>query len=229
MAINENKDMNIYEYLGLDKRDTDGTGRRWEHDEIFTAIVNALGFEAVRSCLPFSKQELSDAIQRDKYLNIALPRSFDWDAAAGFKVITNRSQRYIHIGSKLTNLCNAIGITKISPADGICILKRCAHMLVADTSSEDAAEERIDKEKLMAAISALSKDDEVQVTEIFLVSEGYDCNYATVLFPYEQAEIDMSFDGDTFGEMMEELVDAINRHLCGMIDHLDDCKLKLNP
>lgn len=241
MAINANKDMNINEYLGLNFFEIDGTGRWWEHEEIFTAIVNAIGFEAVRSCLPFSKEELAVAIQCDKHLNQALPRSFDWNAAAGFKVITNSSQRYIYIGSKLTNLCNAIGINKISPADGICILKQCARMLVSDTSSEEHSHketprmsegivtERIDKEKLMEAISAISKDDEVQVIEILLTSEGYDCNYATVLFPYDQAEIDISFSGDTFEEMIEELVDEINRHISEMIDHLDDCKLRLNP
>jgi len=123
--------MTINQFLGLDHFDTDTDGKRWPHSKKYTAMVRALGFEEVRALLPFSKEELADALAKDKQLNGGLPRPFSWDNAAVFRCDgLGGVYRVSFIGSPLIKLYEAHGIRGYDVADGVCILKQCARMLI---------------------------------------------------------------------------------------------------
>lgn len=117
--------MNFKEYLGLDAFDKDRNGKQWTHEEIYTSIVNSLGFEDVKACIPFTEDEIIKALHKDEHLN-NLPLN-KWDKASGFECI---DMNCIYISSKLTMLYRKIGINSFSNSDGVCILKQCAKMMV---------------------------------------------------------------------------------------------------
>lgn len=99
------------------------------HAERYTTIINGLGYESVKRCIPFSLEEIKTALKTDKHLNnLALTT---WDAAAGaksFKSATTGKLEWILGDSRLLSLCRNKGITCYSPAELVCILKRCAVM-----------------------------------------------------------------------------------------------------
>lgn len=101
----------------------------------YTEIVEALGYEFVKKCIPFSLKELQEAYETDENLNNLGIGT--WDEAAGFSC--NMSYRggmgkYLRIGSPLTTRYRNIGVTQYSCADGVCILKQCAKMWIEETA-----------------------------------------------------------------------------------------------
>ena len=109
--------MNFKEALNLPK-DLD-------FEERYRTIINALGYEEVKSCIPFSFEELKRSYNRDKNFNCPRITPMEaWDRAAGFYI--NR-EKCILIGSPLTNLYyKKFKINTFSCAEGVCILKECA-------------------------------------------------------------------------------------------------------
>lgn len=99
------------------------------HDEKWSRVVNALGYDAVKACIPFDYNEISEAIKDDKHLNnLDLRR---WDSAGGFYFPSPGSKPQ-QISSALTKLLRKAGVTNFSPSDSVCILKCAARMWVQD-------------------------------------------------------------------------------------------------
>ena len=115
--------MTVNQFLGLNRLDTDKTGKRWSHTKKYSALVRAL--------ISFSEEELTAALTKDKYLNRGLPRPFSWDVASGFRCDGLSGVYRCHfIGSPLIKLYEEVGIYSYSVADGVCTLKQCVKMLV---------------------------------------------------------------------------------------------------
>lgn len=94
------------------------------YEEKYTLIVNGLGYDTVKSCVPFSREIIIEALHTDENLNNLPLRT--WDNATGYRVIN--SSTVCPTNTKLVNLCRSKGITSYSLADLVCILKRCAVM-----------------------------------------------------------------------------------------------------
>ena len=92
------------------------------HKEKYQFLINYLGYDEVKKCIPFTLAEIKKALPRDEYLN-NLPLA-KWDRAAGFS--PNSSCKYI--GSRLTLLYKEKGITAFSCSNGVSLLKECARM-----------------------------------------------------------------------------------------------------
>lgn len=104
------------------------------HEEKYTTIVNGLGFENVKHCLPYTKQQLAAAHKTDKHLNNLPLKS--WDRAAGFTPIVNpRTQTCnsrIDRNALFIRLCFDHDVTCFSVAECVCTLKRCAEMWITN-------------------------------------------------------------------------------------------------
>lgn len=97
------------------------------HTEKLQFLVNYLGYEQVKKCIPFTIAQIKNALVKDKYLN-NLPLK-EWDRAAGLISVGGKIQR---VPSMLVNLYRQNGITAYSQADGVCILKECARMWASE-------------------------------------------------------------------------------------------------
>lgn len=97
------------------------------HKEKMEFLVNYLGYEQVKKCIPFSLAEIKKALIKDKHLN-NLPLK-DWDKAAGLISVFGRVQQ---VPSQLVCLYRQHGINAFSQADGVCILKECARMWASE-------------------------------------------------------------------------------------------------
>ena len=121
--------MNIDERIGIKNGLDMETGAKVEHREKYRRIIDLLGYEDVRRCIPFTLDELKKAIKTDVNLNnLPLKR---WDAAAGFSC--PQGECYL-IHSQLTNLYRKAGINAFSCCDGVCILKECARLWVEENT-----------------------------------------------------------------------------------------------
>ena len=67
----------------------------------YQIIIQALGFENVKQCIPFSEEELKKAYKTDEHFNNLSMRN--WDLAAGFNT-GRQGEICVLIGSRLTNL-----------------------------------------------------------------------------------------------------------------------------
>lgn len=98
------------------------------HEKYYRLIIEALGYEDVKKCIPFSVGELKKAYRTDKVFNNLPIRN--WDYAAGFIV---RGSRCDYIGSSLTRLYKEkCKVDTFSCTTGVCILKECAKMVVEE-------------------------------------------------------------------------------------------------
>lgn len=99
------------------------------HDEKYEMIVNSIGYEDVKRCIPFSLDVLKKAYAEDKnFNNLGIGT---WDLAAGFKQAAQG--RCILVRSRLTNLYwEKCKVNTFSCSDGVCILKCCARMWVEE-------------------------------------------------------------------------------------------------
>lgn len=122
--------MNFNQLLGLNSFQKDVNGNELTHKEKQTKIINLLGYEEVKKCIPFTFDELKKAFATDKYFN-NLPLK-KWDNASGF-VCSGANAKII--GSHLTDvLYKKVGVDCFSLSDGVCILKNCARMWVEEES-----------------------------------------------------------------------------------------------
>lgn len=107
------------------------------HEEKYEAIVNGLGYNLVKACVPFERNEIVEALKTDRHMNnLAITK---WDDATGFKTVTtSSSQNYYPTNKGLISVCRKKGINVFSISELVCTLKRCAVMW---------AEEEITKEQ----------------------------------------------------------------------------------
>ena len=93
----------------------------------YEIIVNGLGYEAVKHCIPFSRENIIDALKTDSYLNNLNIHA--WELAADYipKSDGTYDRAPLRYGS-LQNLCLSNGVTCYSPSELVCVLKCCAIM-----------------------------------------------------------------------------------------------------
>lgn len=102
------------------------------NNERYKMIVNALGYEDVKECIPFTIEQLQIAYKTDVYFN-NLPL-IEWDFAAGFA--TGWRGKYNLVNSRLTYLYQTkCKVNVFSCAEGVCILKCCARMWVEEVEN----------------------------------------------------------------------------------------------
>lgn len=113
--------MRLVEALNIPKDIDDQEGG---HRKKYRMIVEALGYEEVKKCIPFSIEEIRKAYKKDGALN-SLPLR-QWDMAAGFYAKNNSCAL---VGSRLTDLYwRKLRVNVFSCCDGVCVLKECARM-----------------------------------------------------------------------------------------------------
>lgn len=124
--------MNIYEFANI-KMATKGytdltTGENLNWHQYMTRVVNKLGFEEVKKCIPFTLEEIKKALPKDEYLNnLAMKK---WDNASGIWVNDRTGDRGILHGAPLLQIYRKHGIDSFSQSNGVSILKTAARMWV---------------------------------------------------------------------------------------------------
>lgn len=115
--------MTMKEKIGCNTFGIDiSTGLELTHEEIYSKIIEVLGgLDVIISYIPFSKAQIIKALKEDRNLNNLSLRA--WDAAAGFKIECGKLTGY---GWGLWDLLARKGITSVSPAECVCILKEAA-------------------------------------------------------------------------------------------------------
>lgn len=120
--------MNFREFICLDSHDRDRkTGKMVEHREKYRRIIEKLGgISAIQPYIPYSVEELREAYKKDAYFNSLSMRN--WDIASGFWTSLGNCER-IH-GAPILRLYARHGVTLVSNAESVCVLKEAARMLV---------------------------------------------------------------------------------------------------
>lgn len=90
--------------------------KEMSHDARYTAIVNGLGYNSVKQFVPFSVAKLKTAYNKGDIHFNSLPLS-RWDRAAE---------------DRLSQLVRHYSITSFSLSELVCILKRCAMMMIEE-------------------------------------------------------------------------------------------------
>jgi len=86
----------------------------------------------------------------------------------------------------------------------------------------------IDKEKLVEAVNALSMTGDVCVTELLIFGQDdVDGNYMEVMLPGINEPIITGFDGETYSEILADIVREINKQLDETAQGILDNKLSL--
>lgn len=107
----------------------------YDHSTYYGMVINLIGFEKVKGCVPFTEEEIRKAYKKDKHLNNLLMKT--WDYAGGFAVTETRYDQYITpINSTLRRLLKEAGVTCYSCAEGVCILKECARRMVEENGQQ---------------------------------------------------------------------------------------------
>lgn len=122
--------MTLQDAINIHQCDRDKTtGKQLTHEEISTRAINVLGgLDVIIPYIPFTRDEIKEALQKDKNLNNL--RLTTWDVAVGeivpFTYLrTTRDDAIIKTNKHLKHLCEAKRIN-ISPSEGVCILKEAA-------------------------------------------------------------------------------------------------------
>ena len=93
-------------------------------------VVEGLGYEEVKLCIPFEYCILKEAYYKDKNLN-NLPLK-TWAQAAGF-LIYNSASEPVFCKSRLTDLYYPkLKVSTFGCSDGVCILKECARTWIEE-------------------------------------------------------------------------------------------------
>lgn len=125
--------MNIEEAVGVKNYTDIKTGEELSFEEFYGRVIDHLGgAEAVKPYLPAPLDEIREKLKRDPHLNNIPLRS--WDAAAGFSYETLRNgiRAYKPTGLGFWGLLRMHGITSMSCAQGVSILKEAAHILLKE-------------------------------------------------------------------------------------------------
>lgn len=97
------------------------------HDERYNAIIDFLGYENVKRCIPFDLTTLKDAYEKDIWLNNLSMKK--WDIASGFYC---KGPNVEPMSSPLRSLIRDKGVNCYSNAGGVCILKQCARRWIEE-------------------------------------------------------------------------------------------------
>lgn len=120
--------MNLEQMLGLKPM------QRFEftHEEYFDMIIDRLGYDEVKRCVPFTRETLVKKLKDDIHLNNT-PMG-DWDRASGFISWHDRwgGEQIQPIDCELRRLLRKHGVNAYSNSEGVCILKNCARRMVMD-------------------------------------------------------------------------------------------------
>ena len=119
--------VNIDKKLGLDFK------TKWDlsHSEYYQRVINLLGYDKVKECVPFDLDTLVKAYEKDHAFNNL--KLSTWDYAGGFHVYQTRyEEKVVPVNSRLRYLLKEAGINHYSCSEGVCILKECARMMVKE-------------------------------------------------------------------------------------------------
>ncbi len=119
--------MTLKEFAGVDSYLVDEeAGVMLADEEFYDRCIERLGgLGAVKPFVPFGVEQIREAIQHDKHLN-SLPLH-EWDRAAGFTCAERGNAS--KTGDGLAALCSKHGVTVLSCAEGVCLLKEAARQL----------------------------------------------------------------------------------------------------
>lgn len=107
---------------------TDSQRLYMEWEKYYDKAIDALGYEAVKRCVPFKFEELRSMYKRDHNFNI---KQKIWQNASGL-AFSNATGRCYFIDAPLRDLFHNKGVTIWSQSEGVSILKRCAERMVQD-------------------------------------------------------------------------------------------------
>lgn len=104
-----------------------------DHHVYYQMIINYLGYDKVKECVPFDLETLIKAYKEDDAFNNLKLNT--WDYAGGFSVFQTRyEEKVIPTHSRLRSLLKDSGINCYSCSEGVCILKECARMMVEEAT-----------------------------------------------------------------------------------------------
>ena len=119
--------MTFEEFIGIKNADIDiETGKQMKHRDIYRrAITRFGGLKAIKPLIPFSLEEIKEALAKgDEHLNTLDIRK--WDSAAGFYIKGNDCAI---MPSPIWNLYRQNHVTSASCSQGVCLLKEAARWL----------------------------------------------------------------------------------------------------
>lgn len=119
--------MDMKQAVGIRSCNIDATsGAKLSHEEVYGRVIDYLGGVGVVSgFVPFTKEQIAEALKTDEHLN-NLPMK-RWDNAAGFVC---RGADCDFVGSPLWRHFRRHGIISASCAECVCLLKECARRMV---------------------------------------------------------------------------------------------------
>ena len=128
--------MTLNEATGIHRCDVDkATGREISHREKYTRYIDYLGgLDKVKPYIPFELDYLIPKYREDRCLNNTLMSA--WNNAAGFYCFGLDA---IPTYGGLWNLYRQHGINTASCAEGVCILKEAAAMLIENILQDGKA------------------------------------------------------------------------------------------
>ena len=114
--------MELKEYISLPENPT--------HEEYLDAVVEKIGLDNLKPCLPVSLTELKDAYTKDIHLNNIPLRQ--WDRACGYRETYSQPPRYYPVTSPFQTLLKETFSKPInlSVAGAVSILKHAAKRLI---------------------------------------------------------------------------------------------------
>lgn len=118
--------MTFSEFIGVRNANIDiETGVELSHQYIYRrAITRFGGLKAIKPLIPFSLEEIKEALAKgDEHLNTLDIRK--WDSAAGFYV---KGYDYAIMPSPIWCLYRRNHVTSASCSQGVCLLKEAARM-----------------------------------------------------------------------------------------------------
>ena len=104
----------------------------YTHEDYFDKVIDALGYDEVKRCVPFDLDTLKAKLKRDWHLNNTSMRA--WDRESGFITYVDRwgSEQVEPVESELRTLLRKHGVNCYSNSEGVCILKECARRMVME-------------------------------------------------------------------------------------------------
>ena len=133
--------MTCREFANLDSYDRDlETGRELEHSEKYSRIINRLGgVKAILPYIPYSIEVLQKAYEKDIYFNTL--SMCKWDTASGFWCSLGNAE--LIPGAPIIRFYARHGLTSISNAESVCILKEAARILVENNNGQSLVDDFI--------------------------------------------------------------------------------------
>ena len=133
--------MTLNEWAGLGMYDRDlKTGKVLDHREKYHRIIDKLGgVDAIKPYIPFSIEVLQKAYREDRYFNNLSMRK--WDMASGFRCSLGNVE--LLYGAPILCFYARHGLTCISNAESVCILKEAARLLVENQDAPPPVDDLI--------------------------------------------------------------------------------------